>query len=89
MKFTSGKYLKVTTERELNPSSFFIYFQPIKNNEGSLHKFITQCCKRKKKQQNEILDRCDSYRSPYISFHAFTWDWPKTELRPASLRVGR
>ena len=23
------------------------------------------------------------YRSPYISFHAFTWDWPKSELRPA------
>ena len=23
-----------------------------------------------------------SYRSPYISFHAFTWDRPKNELRP-------
>lgn len=55
MKFTSGKYLKVTTERELNPSSFFSFiFQSIKNNKGSLHKFITQCCKRKN-QQNEIL----------------------------------
>ena len=40
--------------------------------------------KKQQQQQNEILDRCDSYRSPYIS-----WDWPNTELRPASLRVGR
>ena len=24
-----------------------------------------------------------SYQSPYISFHAFTWDQPKSELRPA------
>ena len=23
------------------------------------------------------------YRSPYISFHVFTWDQPKRELRPA------
>ena len=23
-----------------------------------------------------------SYQSPYISFHAFTWDRPKNELRP-------
>ena len=23
------------------------------------------------------------YRSPYISFHVFTWDQPKCELRPA------
>ena len=31
MKFTSGKYLKVTTERELNPSSFFhLFFSPLK-----------------------------------------------------------
>ena len=21
------------------------------------------------------------YRSPYISFYAFTWDWPKNKLR--------
>ena len=26
-----------------------------------------------------------SYRSPYISFHAFTWDRPKNELRPVWL----
>ena len=58
MKFTSGKYLKVTTERELTPPPpplfFSFIFQPIKNNKGSLHKFIKQCCKRKN-QQNEIL----------------------------------
>ena len=30
-----------------------------------------------------------SYRSPYITFHAFTCDRPKNELRPAWLRVGR
>ena len=30
-----------------------------------------------------------SYRSPYISFHAFTWDRPKNELRAVWLRVGR
>ena len=23
-----------------------------------------------------------SYRSPYISFHVFTWNRPKNELRP-------
>ena len=22
-----------------------------------------------------------SYRTPYISFYAFTWDWPKNKLR--------
>ena len=27
------------------------------------------------------------YRSPYISFHVFTWDQPKRELRPAWLRI--
>ena len=30
-----------------------------------------------------------AYRSPYISFHAFTWDRPKNELRLVWLRVGR
>ena len=30
-----------------------------------------------------------SYRSPYISFHAFTWDRPKNELRPVWLHLGR
>ena len=29
-----------------------------------------------------------SYRSPHISIHAFTWDRPKSELRPAWHRVG-
>ena len=29
------------------------------------------------------------YRSPYISFHVFTWDQPKRELRLAWLRVRR
>ena len=30
-----------------------------------------------------------SYRSPYISFHAFTWDRPKNELRPVWLHLDR
>ena len=30
-----------------------------------------------------------SYRSPYISFHTFTWDRPKNELRAVWLCVGR
>ena len=31
MKFTSGKFLKVTTERELNPSSFsHLFLSPLK-----------------------------------------------------------
>ena len=29
-----------------------------------------------------------SYRSPYMSFHAFTWNRPKSQLRPARNRVG-
>lgn len=29
-----------------------------------------------------------SYRSPYMSFHAFTWNRPKSQLRPARHRVG-
>ena len=30
-----------------------------------------------------------SYQSPYISFHAFTWDRRKNELRPVSLHLSR
>ena len=30
-----------------------------------------------------------SYRSPYISFHAYTWDRPKNELRPVWLYLSR
>ena len=30
-----------------------------------------------------------SYQSPHISFHAFTWDRPKNELRSVWLRLGR
>ena len=30
-----------------------------------------------------------SYRSPHISFHAFTWDRPKNEQRSVWLRLGR
>ena len=53
MKVTSGKYLKVTTERELNPSSFF-HFSPLKIVQDPYINLLRNVI-REKNQQNEIL----------------------------------